>query len=120
MSASLPYEPHYVGRRWVALLTAVHVSVWISWGVLMRVLGFGLPWHLVLVSQYVCETLSLLTHWLGHRPEAGWWFQAHTVGHHIQVCVRALVCACVFVVDSRCQRPLTGLSTGLSVVEVSH
>lgn len=76
------YTPHYVGRPWVAALTVVHVAVWIAWGCAMRVLGFGLPWYFVLVSQYVCETLALLTHWLGHRPETGWWFDAHTVGHH--------------------------------------
>lgn len=81
-STQPPYKPHYVGRVWVFCMSVFQALVWILIGFMVRAI-YGLPWHYVLVSEYVCETLALLTHWMGHRNIIPWWYDAHTLGHHM-------------------------------------
>jgi hypothetical protein len=84
------FSPVHVPLSFVAGLTAFHVSCILLFGWLLSAL-FGnpevVPWHLAFTSLYVCEVLSLFTHWIGHRRievfPFSLWYEAHTTGHHV-------------------------------------
>ena len=83
------YEPSPVPLLFVFGLSALQAVSFFALGVLLSCI-FGpkvVPMHLVFSSMYVCEVLSLLTHWLGHRRSnwkiLNYWYEAHTLGHHI-------------------------------------
>lgn len=86
-----PYKPHPVSLGYVLMLSFVQCSFFMLLGMLLSLLFASptlVPWWLVFRAVYTCEVLSLLTHWLGHKrlnvPILRQWYEAHTVGHHLQ------------------------------------
>jgi hypothetical protein len=89
-NVDLRYSPSPVPLVFVfALSVSQAAAFWALGFALSRLFGADvIPRHLVFTSMYVCEVLALITHWLGHRRSAfaplRWWYEAHTVGHHLQ------------------------------------
>lgn len=90
-----PYQPIHVPMSFVFGLTAVHSVCFLLLGAALSALfrlssgsSDVIEWHMVWTSLYVCETLALVTHWLGHRNinlyPFNLWYEAHTTGHHLQ------------------------------------
>jgi len=44
-----------------------------------------IPFYWGVVVYHITGSCAYLTHWFGHRKEAGPWFVAHTIEHHIRL-----------------------------------
>ena len=82
------YKPVHVPMSFVYGLTIFHCITFLVSGYFLHLLlGGRVSPFLVFNSMYVCEILSLITHWLGHiRFETfplNLWYKAHTL-HHME------------------------------------
>eukprot|EP00698_Gefionella_okellyi_P014909 TRINITY_DN4161_c0_g1_i1.p1 TRINITY_DN4161_c0_g1~~TRINITY_DN4161_c0_g1_i1.p1 ORF type:complete len:218 (-),score=27.10 TRINITY_DN4161_c0_g1_i1:727-1380(-) len=73
-----------VSKQFVFFLTMCHVCTYALVGSILHMIDSSISAVVILVACYVCEVLALVTHWAGHKTWSGWWYNAHTMGHHVR------------------------------------
>jgi len=66
----------------VLLIAGAQYALYGTMGLLVHLVYHQLPPYLVFEAYLFFNVFGLLTHCLGHRKWSGWWYTAHTMGHH--------------------------------------
>jgi hypothetical protein len=79
-----PYELIPISHTLIFMTGIVHIVLYVITGLILSFVLQGFPWWTLLVSMPILEIIAIYTHVLGHTRVIKWWYEAHTIGHHIR------------------------------------